>query len=193
MKTLFKTTIVLALTVFASATFATGIETYIKVRSNNTFSVHHNARGEFRFTLKNEAGSTLYTVKGKEEQAFVKTFNVKNLPSGNYQLEVEDANMINIYPLTIEANGLAIDKEHVEKVFKPSVKQVNKTLDISLLKLSAKPLEVSIYDSNNKLVHVASFNGNVVNKRFDLSQLKSGRYQIYLEVGSKTFKKNILL
>lgn len=192
MKKLFKTTLVLALTVFASASYASGIETFIHVIGDKMFSVHHNTTGTVELTIKDKYGKILHDEKSVKKE-FVKAFNLETLPIGTYFLEVEDDLKISTYTVNVTSSGLEVDRENVEKVFKPSVVQKNKSVDVSMLKLSKKPLDLSIFDSNNELIHKDSLKGEIVNKRYNLSNLKGGVYTMVFKVGDKNFEKTINL
>ena len=111
MKSILRTILVLALTVFASASYAQGVETYIKAKGEKTFSVHHNITGKFQFIIKDESGRVVYAINGSKNARFLRTFDVKNLPAGHYTLEGKDTDVLSIYNLQITSNGLNINKE----------------------------------------------------------------------------------
>lgn len=110
MKSIFRTSLVLALTVFASASFAQSVPPFIKAKGEKMFSVHHNTAGKFKITIKDVDGSVVYAINGNKNKKFVKTFDVKNLPTGTYTLETMDAENTNTYSLQITSLGLDISK-----------------------------------------------------------------------------------
>lgn len=110
MKSILRTSLVLAMTVIASASFAQNVSPYIKAKGDKLFSVHHNATGKFRFTIKDNKGYVVYTISGNKKSKFVKTFDVKNLPTGTYTLETMDAENTNTFALQITSLGLDISK-----------------------------------------------------------------------------------
>jgi hypothetical protein len=110
MKTIIKNTLVLALMVFASASYATVSDTHIRARGEKQFSVYHNATGEFHFAVKDQFGKVVYSINGNKKNKFVKTFDVRNLPNGSYILEAKDADVVSRYALQITSDGLEINK-----------------------------------------------------------------------------------
>lgn len=113
MKSIFRTILVLALTVFASATYAQGVAPYIKAKGDKLFSVHRNATGKFRFTIKDNKGYVVYSINGNKNTKFMKTFNVENLPNGQYTIETRDAENVSTYSLHITSVGLDISKSQI--------------------------------------------------------------------------------
>lgn len=112
MKSIFKITMVLALMVIAGTSFA-GVDPYIKAKGDKLFSVHHNATGEFRLTIKDQSGNVVYTLNANKNKKFFKTFDVKNLPNGRYQLVTKGVDNVNTYALQITSEGLNISKSQV--------------------------------------------------------------------------------
>ncbi|MDX1628511.1 MAG: hypothetical protein R3345_07415 [Fulvivirga sp.] len=193
MKTQIKTTLVLALTVFASTVFANGVDTYIKVREDKTFSVHRNTGGLLNLTFKDTGDKVLYRATDFSNERFAGYFDLENLPVGTYFLEVEDTEKISTYPVKVERHGLAIDKKNAKHIFKPALNVSDRRVGVSMLNTMNTPLEVAIYNSNKELINIYSIDDKTVNKFFDLSQLGNDVYSFVLKVGGKRFEKTVTI
>ena len=187
-------TTVLALTVLASQSFAKGDEIFIHVNKEaKTFSVHQNTPGIVRLKIKNNVGNVLFTVSANKKKAFVKSFNLKDIPTGNYTLVVEDDSKFSTYRIDLYKDSLFLDKENTGVIFKPSVILEERLLDISMLTLNQGETAISIFNDQDEMVHTNLSEEDQINKRFDLSQLQSGQYTVSFNVGDEIFNRSIVL
>lgn len=188
MKKLFKTTLILAMTVMASVTYATGDETYIKVKSSKSFSLHYNKEGKIRVAITDVNGTILHTDRSGKHSKYLKTFSLSELPIGTYYLEIENDQKISTYEVHVYPDTLLINKDEVVEFYKPTIQQKeDNQLDLSMLKTTNDPMYVYILNNSNDLIDQHTVTGNAINTRFDVSKLKSGTYSMVINVGRRQF------
>lgn len=135
-------------------------------------------------------GNVLYRgVIAKNEQ-HATSFNLHNLPDGQYYLTAGNSAWWMSQGLTIKANSVNVDERNVQQVAKPTLTVYEKNkIEVVLPVSNVDHSSVAIYDPQNVLVQTDSFKGSV--RRFDLSGLPSGAYTFVVGPDQKQFTTRV--
>ncbi len=137
-------------------------------------------------------GNVLYRgVIAKNEQHST-SFNLNNLPDGQYYLTAGNNTWWMSQGLTIKANSVNVDERNIQQVAKPTLTAYEKNkIEVVLPVSNVEQSTVSIYDPQNVLVQTDSFKGSV--RRFDLSGLPDGAYTFVVGPDQKQFTTRIAI
>lgn len=191
MKKLIKTTLLLALIVSANTIFANGDEAYINIKESKVFSVHHNTTSYMEVSIIDNSGLVLYR-KSSTGNGVAKSFDLKELPVGNYTLEIEDDKKVTSYAMEVVNDGLSINKSNVS-VFKPVISVNNRFVNVSMLKFIDGSVNMGIYNAQNELVFNDKINGESISLRYDLSKLAAGKYTLLFNVEGHSFQEFVTI
>jgi hypothetical protein len=135
-------------------------------------------------------GNVLYRgVIAKSEQ-HATSFNLANLPDGQYYLTAGNNAWWMSQGLTIKANSVNVDERNIQQVAKPTLTAYEKNkIKVVLPVSNVEQSTVAIYDPQNVLVQTDSFKGSV--RRFDLSGLPDGAYTFVVGPDQKQFTTRI--
>lgn len=144
-------------------------------------------------TLYDATGAALLTEKTGEKY-YGKVFNLVNLPTGSYELVITTATRDIVQPIELTFDGIEMDATKRAVYFAPVI-LTNKTntLDISLFRGKVTDVNVSIYASN-QLVFEEDFDNVVkVERRYDLSSLPKGTYNVLVSTEYKSYYQQVVV
>ena len=192
MKNLIKKSLVVVILMIALLSNASEKDRSIKIISHESKVVQlylNNHDGSSELVLKDAYGIQLYqySIKGKE---FSKTFDLSELPDGNYFFELNGQTKIKTLPFSVAVKKVEFDKETI--VFKPIVRLKSNAVYISKFTLKEDELEVFLFDENRNLLFSKKLIGeNNLNLILNLKNLKSGSYKLQLKNGGKLYNEII--
>ncbi|WP_338869366.1 T9SS C-terminal target domain-containing protein [Spirosoma sp. SC4-14] len=135
-------------------------------------------------------GNLLYRGTITKNQKGITSFNLNNLPDGQYYLTAGNSAWWMSQGLTIKGNALSIDERNLQQVTEPTVLAYEKNkFEINLPAKNVDEANVAIYDSQNVLVQTDSFKGST--RRFDLSGLPDGAYTFVVGPSQKQFATRV--
>jgi len=117
-----------------------------------------------------------------------RSYNLKNLPSGSYTVEISNELKLTVQSFEIEGNFVKTSND-IATLYKPVVNWNNNHLDINLLTLGAK-VELNINDDQSNTIFEKKFDTPTVHKRYDFSKLEAGRYTVNIYYAGRTFSKS---
>lgn len=161
----------------------------IRVEEEKSFSLHldnlKDKAVEIRLVDKN--GYTLITEQVANQQTYAKRFNLMNLPTGLYQIEVESDLSLQIRTLFVKKDGLELAEDGKE-IYKPVINQKPDYLDLSLLQLKRANTTLQIRDAYGTVLFSEKvYQFGSIQKRFNLSQLEPGSYTLAVLTSDKWF------
>jgi len=121
------------------------------------------------------------TLTGKE----LKKYNLKNFPSGTYELEITDDQKTTTQEFVISSKEISFTK-NTRTIYRPYMKFTENGLDFNLLTLNHSAL-ISIYNENDDLVFQSNMPKGAISKRFSMKELPSGQYYVNVNIAEKTF------
>ena len=159
---------------------------FVIVKSTDSSRVNVSLKDSYDFELYNESY--------RNNNSYVKGFDLEPLPDGQYFLEIESNETIEKFSLSIRNNWLSIDQESRLVVHKPRVTQKGGKVDVALLNSPDSTLKLSILDKANEVIfqEIVADNGNL-SRRYDISQLDPGYYTVLIEVAGRNFRESIYI
>jgi hypothetical protein len=145
--------------------------------------------------IKNQFGQVIYSETVENVNGILKNFDLKNLESGHYKLELENALNIEILPITVSWDAVEVDYAQFTTIYKPFLK-LNKdgNVDFNYLNLKGESTKVMILDNKGNVVYKEELGNNSdIEKRYDVSSLDGGNYEFIVQSGDRNFKHNIVL
>jgi len=145
--------------------------------------------------IKNQFGEVLYTETIENVNGILKNFDLKHLKSGHYKIELENALNIEVLPISVTYDSVIVSESQFNTVHKPFVKlKANGIVDFNYLNLNSSKTSVLITNSKGNVIYKEDLgNQSGIEKRFDISSLDKGEYQIMVQSGDRNFKHSIAL
>ena len=141
--------------------------------------------------LKDMEGHILIEEALNSQDAQRRKYNLKNLPSGKYTLEVYEDFKVTKQTVRIDGKTAILTDEII--TFKPVCSQTDNHWSINLLLLE-KDADIEIYDAQSNLVYTKEYKGqNKITKSFDLTQLKPGTYNAIINIEGEVFKEPVFV
>jgi len=182
-----KFTLVLAASLFTFASInAATITTNILIKGSKSFEINMSNWKTETVDIKiiDDAGVVIYSEEETTENN--KRYSLKNLPSGAYTVEVSNELKTVENKLLITKEGVTMELES-EVTYNPIFNISDSQIDINYLN-EGKNVTMII---SNKLgvVYETKLEGNSINKRFNIADLPSDEYTIYLSNAQGSFSK----
>ena len=131
-------------------------------------------------------GNVLYRGLISKNAKRATSFNLNNLPDGQYFLTASNNSWWVSQALTIKANALSVDERSLQQMTEPTLTAYEKNkIEVVLPAKNINEANVAIYDAQNVLVQTDTFKGSV--RRFDLSSLPDGVYTFVVGPNEKKF------
>ncbi|WP_299440690.1 hypothetical protein [uncultured Aquimarina sp.] len=148
-------------------------------------------KGEKLF-LKDYYGEILFNVTLEATPTYQKYFNLNNVPEGVYFVETESEYEIKVTPLLKNDKGVSLIDTSSVTVFKPLVQAENNIIKVLFNNMEKSPLNLTIYDSEFRLLEEIIGNEETVLKRtYDFSKMPKGEYKLYFSLKDRTFIKKV--
>ena len=158
---------------------AAGSPTVVK-SSDKSLSVYYDDWNQTDLTikLKDISGYVLMTDKVKDQKVTGKKYNLKNLPQGEYVLEISNEQKTMLQMLTLTEDAVEIIEDLAEVYYSPNINVNNGKLDLNLLSLN-KDVSVNIFNAEGEVIFSTDLGSKLsVTERFDLSSFDKGKYGI---------------
>ncbi|REE80635.1 putative secreted protein (Por secretion system target) [Lutibacter oceani] len=121
-----------------------------------------------------------------------KKYDLANLPNGNYFMEIESSTKIKVIPFKVSAKSVALKNDDEIIHFKPTIRKTEDIVYVSMLALNNEKLEVLLYDMNNNLLYSETLQDKeILERKLNLMNLKSGSYSMILRSNGKAFYETI--
>jgi len=103
----------------------------IRKQKGQSFSIHlKDMKNEtFNIQLVDKNGLVLLNKKVKDQNDYLKFFNLKNLPVGNYKLRIENDRKIILQDINVFKERLTIDPATKRELIKPTIKKSQAAID----------------------------------------------------------------
>ena len=114
------------------------------------------------------------------------SFNLNNLPDGQYYLTAGNNAWWMSQGLTIKGNAVNVDARNLQQVAQPILTTYEKNkIEVTLPAQNLNQADVAIYDAQNVLIQTDTFKG--ATRRFDLSAMPDGAYTFVVGPAQKQF------
>jgi hypothetical protein len=190
MKKLFKLSIVLLVMLISTNGYSVEDSILPTEGSKNVtnLTLENVSKGSL-IQIKDSDNLILYSEIVKKSGKYSKRFDFTNLPDAEYIIEIDQQKIIKTIPFSVKSSIALIAKNDERTFSKPEVVVKGNYLYVSKKMHEKQTLEIDVYFEGYDLVYNEKFkNVNTVNRVFDFSTSKKGRYVIVLKSEGKIFK-----
>lgn len=176
---------------------AFGSVPYVKVTSYDAKKFFVIVKGveaaPVQISLKDTQDFELFNETYKRGDDYLKGFDLESLPDGEYFLEIENSQNLQVFTLSIINDKLFIHHDNPVAIARPTIIQRGNKVDVAVLK-TGTPLKLSILNMANDIIFQdkVTSSGNL-NKRYDMSQLDPGNYTLRIDVDGRSFRQHIYI
>lgn len=190
-----KSLVLTALAIFVAATgFATQLPTMnvVPVKNEKALVAFETmSPATFELSLKNHRGEILFYKKSEEPvQNYGLVFDLHNLEDGNYHVSLKHGNCMLDRQITV-SNGTNLKVGEEIRMFSPSFKFENNTLQVSYLNSTQKNVFLNIYRNGQHVAGKKLGKEICIQKALDFSKLEEGPYEIILSNNNSEFQYSI--
>jgi hypothetical protein len=178
---------VILLSIFSSAIFAASNPSVLVERAKTLVINTSSWKSEKVNVQIKEASGTIIMDEVVSNLKNSRSYNLKNLPSGQYSIEVSNDLKLTIQSFEIEGNFVKTSND-ITTIYKPVVNWNDNHLDINLLTLGQK-VALNITDAEGNTIITKKFDTPTVHKRYDFSKLEAGTYGVNISFGGRSFNK----
>lgn len=145
-------------------------------------------------TIKDDNGLVLYRELIKVTGNYNKTFDLTELPDGDYFFEVDKDLEIKSIPFTVASKKVIFNKDQETTIYKPYIRFKDNYIYLNKLALHEEPLEVRIYYGDDELIYSETIkNTQNISKAYKLLKYATGSYKIELQSDGRTYYQYITL
>ncbi|MFH4963723.1 hypothetical protein V8G69_01860 [Gaetbulibacter sp. M235] len=142
--------------------------------------------------IKDLNGFILYKELIKQSGLYSKSFDLTELPNGDYVFQLEKDMEIKTIPFKVASNKVNFIKEKETTIYKPYVFKKNNYIYINKLALNGEPLDIKIYydgnDSNESLIYSETIKDvKTIGKAYKLLKHATGNYRVVLTSNNRTY------
>ncbi|MCB0568190.1 MAG: PPC domain-containing protein [Phaeodactylibacter sp.] len=140
--------------------------------------------------LQDDNGYTLMKEETEGQASFAKLLNLDNLPAGNYYLRIQTSLKEVVQPIVLTEKEAIVNPSRQREFFAPVIKANGGYLDISLFNGRLSDVEVTILDQDDNVAFTETLqNVVIVQKRYNLNQLRWGTYTIQVRTPEKLYQQ----
>ncbi|MDH3710063.1 MAG: hypothetical protein OER04_09260 [Cyclobacteriaceae bacterium] len=195
MKTMIKMLTLAALCCSFSLQAATGDLVVMEITGSSTFKlVMEEVPQGLQIQLKDRSGYLLHEESVDRYGTFAKQFDLENLPDGQYNLELDYGTSLKVYALTIRKGKIFNQQSDNVEFFKPVVRHDDLKLAVTQFSPQSAELKIILYDADQNILVEDVLEGSMsLGRRYDLTQLPSGEYRIYLASEGRSYYHTLRL
>lgn len=196
MKKVMKLSICMLVMVSSIATsYATNFSSFIddKEKMEITLTLKDAKEGQ-QLLIKDVNGLILHKETIEKTGLYNNTFDLTNLPNGNYYFEHQKAYQIKIIPFNVKTGTVAFITDKEITLFKPVLRVKENNILISKLALEKEPLHVKIYYNTNlrgadyELIHSDTITNEMnIERIYQLDGKEHGDYRIVFESNGREY------
>lgn len=142
-------------------------------------------------TIADEYGSVLLKEE-TENPTFAKLYNLEQLPTGQYKVNVKTSQKEVEQILEINRTSITVNPSLRREFLLPLVKLDQKMVNVMILNTRITDVTVKIKDDRGDVIFTDDLGSVIkVEKRYDVAALDPGRYQIVIQTPDRTFYQDI--
>jgi len=190
MKTIIKISFLVAVSLFSEIAMASGnfkINVALKSESKALTEISNNSEQKYEIIISDLTGEILYdrVAQGGQLESS-KIFDFSKSEPGVYKMRVEFNGGSNEQLVTVTSNGVEVG-EIVSKT-EPIFTFKDNLLMVSFLNQNKEAMKLNVYSDGNLIYEKKLNDSENLNKKFDLSKLEKGDYQVVFTSGNNTFE-----
>ena len=184
--------LLMSFTTFAFAGHTPVLSTKIQTKTKFTLRLVNLKKANTKITIKDVKNQTLYTETLRSKEDYVKLFNFKKLPKGNYTINVTWEGGQITQPIIYKFKEMEISRLAQHTINTPTFDIAENKVKVGLVKSIKQKAKTLILDQSGKVVYKDKFEQvGKIKRQYNLSQLEEGDYTIQVNIDNKYFYKNI--
>lgn len=195
MKKLLKNSLVLVVILTTMVSYSNELlfVTNIKTSEITEFTFNDVMEGS-TLQLKDSKGSILYSESIKNSGSYTKDFDLTNLPDANYYFEIDNQEFLTIIPISVKENIAEILNDEKYTISKPEVIVKDNYVYLSKDFANDQSVAIDVYYEGNDLAYSENFRKiDSVNRIYDFSTSKKGKYLILVKAEGRVFKNSVTI
>ncbi len=190
MKTIITLGLLIAVSLFSERTMASGnfrVNVALKSESKALTEISNNSEEKYEITISNLAGDVLYHREAQGEKVESrKIFDFSDSEYGVYEVKVKLEGESNEQLVTVTRDGVEVG-EIVRKT-EPIFTFKDNLLTVSFLNQNEEAMKLKLYAGGNLIFEKKLNDSASLNKKFDLSKLDRGEYEVVFTSGENEFE-----
>lgn len=194
MKKLIKSTVVASVIFFSLSSFANDSQPRLSSENNGKSLIlkMQETKVNDQVQLLDADTNIIYSEENIKDN-YVKRFNLNNLESGLYFLQVGNLTEATTFTLKIANEGVSIISTKETKT-KPVLRKVGDKVLLNLFNQDKKSVDIKILDGSDNVVHKQKVVGQLlVEKAFNFENAVANVYTVIVTDGDRTYYQNILI
>lgn len=144
--------------------------------------------------IKDANGICLIQEVTNSKDSFGRMYNLEELPEGDYELMVENDQVLFVQPIRITHRFLTIKLAEQKEILKPSILVKEDYLTINMLHFEKEAISFTVKNEAKEIIYTHSFKTyGSLNKQLNVSKLPKGNYSLDIRTKnygvSKTFSR----
>ena len=150
--------------------------------SSKTFELKlNNLKGKVQLSLRDRKNQVFYTKSISTDGSMHKQFDMSLFPDGNYELQLQDEEKRQVFPIEIVNDQLVFKFEDRLTHFFPVLNQKGSLVFVNMSALNDEQLSIQIYNDKNESIYKEVLSGSLnLGRIFDFSESRSGDYRFVL-------------
>lgn len=190
MKTIITLSLLIAVSLFSEITMASGnfrVNVALKSESKALTEISNNSEQKYEISISDMTGEVLYHHEAKGGQLESrKVFDFSQSEPGVYRMKVEFNGGSNEQLVTVTNNG--VETGEIVRKTAPIFTFKDNLLDVSFLNQNGEAMKLKLY-AGGDLIYEKKLNDSAsLNKKFDLSKLDNGEYEVVFTSGENDFE-----
>jgi hypothetical protein len=151
--------------------------------------------GTVTVELMDQLKNVLHSRKVKSVLSFSQAYNLKNMADGAYLIRVSNASFSFTVPVEITGGVATVKDNEVEEIQRPAVRLADRKLNVYSLLAGTPTVSVQLFNEDRRAVYTeqAQVLDTVLNRRYDLSQLPEGVYDLLITINGRVFSEEIAI
>jgi len=190
MKTIITLSLLIAISLFSELSMASGnfkVNVALKSESNAQREISNNSEQKYEISISDLTGEVLYHREAQGEQLeSSKIFDFSKSEPGVYKMKVDFNGGSNEQLVTVTKTGVEVGE--IVRRTEPIFTFNDNLLTVSFLNQNEEAMKLNVYSGGN-LIFAKKLNDSVsLNKKFDLSKLDRGEYEVVFTSGENDFE-----
>lgn len=123
------------------------------------------------FYMTNQDGEVIYEENLEQQGRAKRTFDLANLPSGNYKLVVETGLLLKRYNVSISEGAVKLSRPAVANLLKTNISKDGKMVTLNLNSLEKTPVEIEVVNEYSQQVYFEKLTDvTSLTKKFDITK-----------------------
>ena len=184
--------LLMSFTTFAFAGHTPILSTKVQTKTKFSLRLVNLKKANTKIEIKDLKNRTLYTEKLESKEDYVKVFNFKKLPKGNYTIKVTWKGGEITQPVIYKFKTMEITRLAQHTINTPTFDIAQNKVKVGIIKSIKQKAKTLILDQTGKVVYKDKFDQvGKIKRQYNLSQLEEGDYTIQVNIDDKYFYKNI--